>query len=177
MDYLKAALIENGDFDIGIYKDAISNIIHDNVINYIIDKKSMKGDIINKLLINTINEVVDEDNIFYQLITLNYLHFIILATVIISEKNDNMIDNFEEVSNIIDNNIIKNEITDNFVFKLYDNLKKEVNLYDYVNCIFTYLYKYINDYGDKIPPLLIVNEAMKIFTINKSLTVTKYVIK
>jgi len=40
-----------------------------------------------------------------------------------------------------------------------------------------YLYKYINNYGDKISPLLIINEAVKLFTINKSLTITKYINK
>lgn len=175
--YLKNALDENSYNDIEIYKNIISNIIDDNIINYIIENDTFDADEINNLLINTINAIVDEDNITYQLITLNYLHFIILSTTLLSLTNYNNVNNLANLNKIIESNIIKKDITDSFVFKLYNNFKDEINLYDYINNIFTYLYKYINNYGDRISPLLIVNESMKLFTINKSLTTTKYINK
>lgn len=172
--YLKQTLIENNQTDIDIYINAISNILKNNVLNYIVEKYNYDVNIINKLLINTINKVVDEDNITYQLITLNYIHFIILSTIILAKKESIQI-NIDSFNNIIIKNITNNNISDQFVFKFLNSLNNQINIYDYINNIFIYVYNYIHSYCDKISPLAIINESLKLFLCEKTLTNINYI--
>jgi len=45
-----------------------------NILNYILENKVIYADEYNKILNYTLNKLIDEDNIFYQLVTINYLH-------------------------------------------------------------------------------------------------------
>jgi hypothetical protein len=45
-----------------------------NILNYILENKVIHADEYNKILNYTLNKLIDEDNIFYQLVTINYLH-------------------------------------------------------------------------------------------------------
>jgi hypothetical protein len=130
--------------------------------------------LINNYLINTINTIVDEDNILYQYITLNYLHFTILSTIVISNKENLKINNINKISTIISGNISKYKIEDSFAFNLLKAISIDNNLYNYINSLFTYLYGYINEYGQKISPLIIINEAMKLLK-TKPLLNTNYI--
>jgi hypothetical protein len=41
--------------------------------------------------------------------------------------------------------------------------KTEINVYDFTNMIFTYIYGYFVRYTDEIPPITILNESFKRF--------------
>lgn len=162
-NYLKQELIDNNYTNINEYKNIISNILHDNIINYIIENDTFNYNLFNKLLLNTINKIVDENNIMYQLITLNYLHFIILSTLLLSNKEKNEISDMKKLLNIININIEKNSDNESFIFDFIKNVKNDNNSYNYINEFFSYLYSYIGEYGEKIAPITIINEAIKKF--------------
>lgn len=147
-------------------------MIPNNIISYIIKTDKIDAREFVMLLNNTVNVVVDEDNIFYQLVTINYMHYLILSSVILSNKISIIIDNHEVVKNKLESSIDIETEDKGIIIDLIKELdKKEIKLYDYCNLIFSYIYKYVDTYSNKTAPLTIVNESMRIFRPKKEKTI------
>jgi hypothetical protein len=147
-------------------------MIPNNIISYIIKSEEFDAKEFVVLLNNTVNVVVDEDNIFYQLVTINYMHYLSLSSIILSKKINRKVSNHQEIKNKLESSIGIETEDKSIVIDLIKNLNKnEIELYDYCNHLFSYIYKYVDAYSNKTAPLTIVNESMKIFRPKKEKTV------
>jgi len=133
---------------------------------------------ITNLLNNTINGLVDEDNIFYQLITINYIHYLTLSSLILTGKTGVIVENREQLQDKLETNININNTDKNIVVDLIKKINKnDITIYDFINSIFSYIYQYVNEFSSKTAPLTVINESLKIFKPIKQAGVvqTKYV--
>ena len=138
------------------------------MIEYIVNNQSLSAIKITNLLNQTINGLVDEDNIFYQIITINYIHYMILSTVILTGKVGVYIENTQTLQDKLENTIDIDNVDKNIVVDLIKKINKDnVKLYDFVNSIFSYIYQYVNEFSSKTAPLAVVNESLKIFKSQK----------
>lgn len=108
--------------------------------------------------------MVDVDDIFYQIITTNYLHWILLSTLILTRTSENkyiidnkkFIKNLEETTNLQDMNM-------DIVVKFINSLSDNITIYQFTNAIFTYIYSYINRFSNEIAPVAVINESFARF--------------
>lgn len=174
--YLSATLLEENISlnDLGSWEKTLNKLVPENIISYIIDGTNFNATKITTLLNNTINGLVDEDNIFYQIVTINYAHYLILSSLILTNKTDALLDKTDQLRDKLELNI-KDDNTDNNI--IIDLMKKidepNIKIYDFINSVFTYLYQYVNEFSDKTAPLTVINESMKIFKSIKKETVVK----
>lgn len=140
----------------------------ENIIGYFKDSTEFVATKITNLLNSTINTLVDDDNIFYQIITINYIHYLVLSTLILTGKQGALVNNTEQLKDKLDiylNNVDEEtELDNSTIIDLSKKInKKEMNLYDFINALYSYIYKYVDEFSSKTAPLAVVNESMKIF--------------
>lgn len=173
--YLSNTLTEAeiGNKDVNQWEETLKKIGgSNNIISYIV--KSTEFDVrdINAFLSATVNKIVDEDNIFYQIITLNYMHFLILSSLILTGKAGTKISNHDKVRERLESSISMDSEDKDIVVDLIKKIKKEnVTIYDYMNSIFSYIYNYVDTFSDKTAPLTVVNESLRIFKPSKTISV------
>jgi hypothetical protein len=116
------------------------------------------------MLNNTLNALVDENDIFYQIITTNFLHYIILSTIVLNGKTGIKINNTNKMKDKLSATVKSESANNQIVIDLIKELdKNDIRIYDYINMIFNYIYQYIDVYAKQVAPLTIINESMKIF--------------
>lgn len=152
------------------WEDIMEKIVgSSNIISYLLKENEFKAQRTIQLLNQSLNAVVDEDNIFFQIITINYVHFVLLATLVLSGKAGINIAKKEITRDKLESSLANG---DKIVIDLIKKIDKpNVTIYDYINHIFMYIYQYVDQYASMTAPLTIINESMKIFRPVKEQTV------
>lgn len=129
---------------------------------------------LTSLLNNTINILVDEDNIFYQLVTINYVHFLVLSSLLLTGKAGSIVNKIDVLEDKFKISIDDDQSDNNIIIDLIKKIGKvNINTYDFINSIFSYIYQYVNEFSNKTAPLAIINESMKIFKSQKQQSVVE----
>ena len=129
---------------------------------------------LTSLLNNTINILVDEDNIFYQLVTINYVHFLVLSSLLLTGKAGSIVNKIDVLEDKLKISIDDDQSDNNIIIDLIKKIGKvNINTYDFINSIFSYIYQYVNEFSNKTAPLAIINESMKIFKSQKQQSVVE----
>lgn len=140
----------------------------ESVLDYIlttskIDSQTFVGQL-NALLMATIN--VDE--IFYQVISVNFIHWIILSSLLINGKDQSIVVNSKELTDIILNNVQDTDDNGEILANLIDSATAaDIDIYNFTNVMFTYIYSVIDKYSDTLAPAAVVKESFDIFKKNK----------
>ena len=166
-DYLSENLAENNitKKDIKQQKKTIIEIAgKNNIISYLLNNNEYNTIELSVVLNNTLNALVDENDIFYQIITTNFLHYIILSTIVLSGKTGIKINNTNKMKDKLAATVKSESVNNQIIIDLIKELdKSDIKIYDYINLIFNYIYQYIDVYAKHVAPLTIINESMKIF--------------
>jgi hypothetical protein len=134
-----------------------------NILHYILENKIIHADVYNRMLTNTLNKLIDEDNIFYQLVTINYLHWMLLSSIILTNKLDITVTNTNDIYDRLESCMSDNGDNDpniDIKAELIKGINGDVSIYKYTNEMFAYIYKYINRYSDMQSPITIINESL-----------------
>ena len=138
------------------------------------DSTEFTANKITALLNQTINILVDEDNIFYQLVTINYIHFLLLSSLLLTGKAGSIVNKTEVLEDKLKIHIEEGQTDNNIIIDLIKKIRKnDVNIYDFTNSIFSYIYQYVNEFANKTAPLAVINESMKIFKSQKQQSVVE----
>lgn len=152
--------------DLDEWIDTISKIAgNDNLLKYIIAGDKVEVNRYIQLLNKTLTKIIDVDDIFYQIVTTNYLHQTALSSLILSGKDTKIIKNTDKLyDDLAENASIKDDNND-VLFTLLDGIKEDTNVYDFTNHMFTYIYGYLDKYSTMTAPISIVNESFKRFKV------------
>lgn len=165
--YLQSALSESEitNEDLKRWEETLISLAsNNNIISYIVDTSVFDAATLTSLLNTTINAIVDEDNIFYQIITINYMHYLVLSSIILTGKTNAVLINPDKVRDRLETNIKMENDDKEIVIDLIKKMRKGgISVYDFVNSLFSYIYNYVDNYSGKTAPLTVVNESMKIF--------------
>ncbi len=152
--------------DVAEWIDTIKQIVGpSNILTYLTGGGKLDASKFIMHLNNTVNKIIDVDDIFYQMVTTNYLHQIILSTITLTGKGgvllsstNKLVTDLEETANMQDPNV-------DILVKLLSGIKEKTNIYDFTNVIFTYIYGYLNKYADAMAPVTVINESFKRFKV------------
>ena len=136
-----------------IVKDkSIFKYIKDNIDNIVIK------DLVNKLY-DTLVKLTESENIFYQVIIVNYIHQLILCWLLYNKVDTKEVNNIQDfISNLKLNENDKKYAE--YLSQLMDNMEKSNDIYNVINYIFSFIYNIVDNFGDKLPPNTLLTETV-----------------
>lgn len=137
----------------------------DNLLNYITSGNRLDADTFVKLLNGTLMKVIDVDEVFYQVITINYLHWMILSSIIIEGKDELVVQNSSKLAERLGETAPSddNNLNDILVALINGLSTKEVTAYDFTNIMFNYIYAHVDRFSSMAAPIAIVSESFERF--------------
>ena len=135
-----------------------------NILNYITSGGRIEADKFINLLNNTLMKIIDVDEVFYQVVTINYMHWMILSTLLLNGKEESVIQSSKDLAARLEETAPdESNNTNDILVDLINGIKKDINAYDFTNIMFNYIYAHVDRFSSMAAPIAIVNESFSRF--------------
>lgn len=134
-----------------------------NLLNYIISGNRIDVDKFVTLLNTMLMKIIDVDEVFYQMVTTNYLHWMILSTILLNGKEELPVMNIRDFSTRLEDTATEDDETNDILVDLIKGMKSTINVYDFTNLLFNYIYSHLERYANMTAPITVISESFERF--------------